>query len=258
MKAKKDKNKEIIIDVKNLNITKNKSKIINNISLQIIKGETTFIIGPNGGGKTTFIKAILGLEKYRGKIEIFGRDRKKLSKEMLEKIGYVPQIKDINMEFPITIEEIVSYMGSYENTEEIMKKFGIYSIRDKRINELSGGQMQRVFIARAFVNDPEIVIFDEPDTALDSTWRTILYSFLNELKTKKKTIILVTHDLTIMNDPKSRVLCLNKHIHIHGIRSEIITKKNLENIYGCPIELIAHGNIPHRVLKKHEHRGENE
>ncbi len=251
MKKGKDKN-NYAIETEKLTIEKNNSTIVNNISLSIKKGEILYIIGPNGGGKTTFIRALLGLEKYSGKIRIFGKLRENLNRDELNKIGYVPQAKNVNFDFPITIEEVINYLHDHPGFEKTLKKFGLFEIRKKTISELSGGQLQRVFIARALINDPEIIIFDEPDTALDSTWRAMLYRTINELKSKKKTILIVTHDLTIMTEKSSKILCLNKTMHLHGLRDEIVTKSNMEKIYGCPVELIAHGKIPHRVLERHE------
>ncbi len=238
-----------IVEVKNLTVEKQGKKIISSLNFKVKKGEILYIIGPNGGGKTTLIKSIVGIEKFKGEVKIFGKPLGKAKKEM-NLIGYVPQAKNFEQNFPITGEEAITFFGTYEG-KEAMERFGVYEIKDKKISELSGGQLQRVFLARAFVNDPELIIMDEPDTALDAKWRETLYKEIEKENKKGKTIIMATHDLTVMKSKKSKVLCINKSMHIHGGK-EIITKENLEKIYGCPVEFIAHGEVPHRVLEMHK------
>ena len=231
--------------------------ILKDINLKIRKGDFLGIIGPNGGGKTTLLKIMLGLLKpQRGTIRILGDNPQKVS----HRLGYVPQDTDFNRRFPISVMEMVlmgrmfhSRLGRrYKRddrlkVEKILKQTGIWNLRDMPLGKLSGGQRQRAFIARALVSDPEILFLDEPTSHTDLDFEIGLYEILNEFN-KRMTIVIITHDIGVISSYVKSVACLNRELIYHSHKE--ITKEMMEMAYRCPVELVAHG-IPHRVLKSH-------
>jgi len=223
--------------------------------INLIVKETDFvgIIGPNGGGKTTLLKVILGILKpVSGEILPDGNDRCI--------IGYLPQINQIDNKFPIQVKEVVlsgllshkKIFGRYnkENrgqADELMSQMGILHLKNKNIGELSGGQLQRVFLCRAIISDPQLLILDEPDTYVDSSFEGELYEILDQLN-KRMAIIIVSHDVGTICSHVKTIACVNQTLCYHD--SNIISQEQLK-AYNCPIDLITHGEVPHRVLKHH-------
>jgi zinc transport system ATP-binding protein len=216
------------------------------------------IIGPNGGGKTTFLKVLLGLLKpYRGSVKLFGKSPEK-SRDL---VGYVPQYRGFDFDFPISVWEVVltgrishtGFLKKYTKedkkaVEEALKTVEMFQYKDRQIGQLSGGQRQRVFIARALATKPKLLLLDEPNSGLDPHMQDELYRLLDRLK-KEMAIIMVTHDLSAVSIYVDRIACLNRTFHYHDSRE--IPVEDLEATYQCPIELIAHG-VPHRVLEIHK------
>ncbi len=216
------------------------------------------IIGPNGGGKTTFLKVLLGLLKpYRGGVKLFGKPPEK-SRDL---VGYVPQYRGFDFDFPISVWEVVltgrishtGFLKKYTKedriaAEEALKTVEMLQFKDRQIGQLSGGQRQRVFIARALATKPKLLLLDEPNSGLDPHMQDELYRLLDRLK-KEMAIIMVTHDLSAVSVYVDRIACLNRTLHYHNSRE--IPVEDLEATYQCPIELIAHG-VPHRVLEIHK------
>jgi zinc transport system ATP-binding protein len=210
------------------------------------------ILGPNGGGKTTLIKVILGLLKpFSGNI-CFAH------KEMKNRIGYMPQTNFIDKKFPILVSEVIeSGLASEksmnksrkkEKVDEMAHEMGLDGITGKPIGELSGGQLQRVLLARAIINQPELLILDEPDSYVDKRFELHFYELLQEIN-KKTAIILISHDIgTVISNVKN-IACVNETLHYHA--GSDIEENWLEEHYDCPFEVVGHGNIPHRILKKH-------
>lgn len=243
-----------LIKVDNVSVNYNSNTVFNNVTFDIKKGDFLGVIGPNGSGKTTLLKTILGIVKPSfGKV-IVQKDTR---------IGYVPQFSNFEKSFPILVKEVVQ-MGildkklvpffhakkdQIKESEDIMKKVGIHELRNRNINKLSGGQLQKALIARALMSNPDILVLDEPTASLDSKSTNDIYELLKELNTEK-TIILVSHDLNAVSSYVKNIACLNGSLHIHD--DHLITVEVMNEVYGCPIDLIAHGNIPHRVLKTHE------
>jgi zinc transport system ATP-binding protein len=249
---------EKIIEITNLSAGYNDKVIIEDINLQVYKNDFIGIIGPNGGGKTTFLKTLLGLIPIqKGSIKIFDEPPVKANKF----IGYVPQTTNFDWQFPINVENIVlSGMLKFKKpfrffynkndinvVNTILEKLGILKFRKTHIFELSGGQRKRVFIARALVTEPEILFLDEPTSDLDPQIEKDLYDLL-KLISQDKTILLVSHDIGVISQHINKVCCLNKNMFYHP--SGKITKKMLDKTYHCPIDLIAHGT-PHRVFEEH-------
>jgi zinc transport system ATP-binding protein len=218
------------------------------------------VIGPNGGGKTTLIKSILGLHQPdTGKIRFF-----KQGKEVPEiKMGYLPQYNTIDKKFPISVYEVIlsglskqkSLFRRYndehhESVRQMIVRMGLEGLEHRAIGELSGGQLQRTLLGRALVSNPEVVILDEPSTYIDKRFETKLYSLLEEIN-QERAIILVSHDIgTVLKNVKT-IACVNETVHYHP-HTEVPTEW-LEEHFGCPIEMLGHGTFPHRVLKCHDH-----
>jgi zinc transport system ATP-binding protein len=244
-----------LIKIENLTLGYEKEPVLENVNIEIFENDFLGVIGPNGGGKTTLLKAILGLIKpMKGKI-LFRKDIDKQKKP----IGYLPQVKHIDRNFPITVFEVVHSGSLMKNsisanpsdirkkTDELIAEMGIANIRNKAIGELSGGQMQRVFLCRALLSDPKILLLDEPDTFVDNRFEGELYEKLRQLN-NHMAIILVSHDVGTISSYVKTIACVNRELHYHP--DNIITQEQL-NSYNCPIKLITHGEIPHTVLKHH-------
>jgi len=232
--------------------------VLEEINLSVENLDFLGIIGPNGGGKTTLLKVILGLIKpSQGKVTVLGDSPEKSRKF----IGYVPQISQFDREFPVTVLDVV-LMGRL-GRKGLLRKYGeedrriayealesveMLELKDKQIGKLSGGQLQRVLLARALVADPKILLLDEPTASIDEPTKTELYELLKNLN-QKITIVLVSHDIGVISSYVDKIACLNRRLFYHG--SKEIEEETIEKVYQCPIDLIAHG-VPHRVLRKHE------
>jgi zinc transport system ATP-binding protein len=255
--------KDLIVEIKNIWFAYNGHTVLEDVSLGIRQGDFIAMIGPNGGGKTTLLKLMLGLLKPdKGTIRVLGDSTEKASHH----IGYVSQEVSINRSFPITAIDVV-LMGKLEpgkrwaknsvqdRTEALdaLERMEIASIADSKIGELSGGQRQRVFIARALVTQPRVLLLDEPTASIDTRGQAEFYQLLKTLN-KDIPILVVSHDLVAISTYVKSVACVNKRLHYHN-QAEI-TGEMLEEMYPCtdeevcPVELIAHG-LPHRVLKHH-------
>ena len=254
---------QTIIETHDLNFSYNGHPVIHDVNLKIQSGDFMAMIGPNGGGKTTLLKLMLGLLKAdSGSIRIFGKPPKEVS----YRIGYVPQDIHTNQNFPISASDVV-LMGKLKPSRgwtrhakedrmdalQALERVGIRKYSNRRIGELSVGQKQRVFIARALVTDPDILFLDEPTASIDTKGQNEFYAILKELN-PKITIIVVSHDLMVISRYVKSVACVNQRLHYHGHAE--LTGEMIEMMYDCkieetcPVELIAHG-LPHRVLHKH-------
>ena len=253
-----------IVEIKNVSFAYNGEAVLEDVNLKVRRRDFIAMIGPNGGGKTTLLRLILGLiHPDKGRIRVNGEAVSRASVD----IGYVPQDVHINRNFPITAMDVV-LMGKLDPRKRWARKsaanrrealaaldrlqMGAYA--NKRIGELSGGQRQRVFIARALVAAPELLLLDEPTASIDTKGQAEFYALLKELNTDI-TILVVSHDLLVISSYVKSVACVNKRLHYHD-QAEI-TGEMLETMYPCtaeevcPVELVAHG-LPHRVLKDHQ------
>jgi zinc transport system ATP-binding protein len=246
------------IEIRNLNVCYGKTCALSDINMEVPEKDFLGIIGPNGGGKTTLLKAILGLVPVTsGSIRIRGKN----AGECDTVLGYVPQFSTFDRNFPISVEDVVltgtlSRSGMFfhkysrekrKKATDIMKKLDVYHLREEHIGSLSGGQLQRVLLARALVKRPSILLLDEPTASVDTTLRFAIYDVLRELN-RDITIIVVTHDMSAVSSYVKSLACLNTALHYHGAPK--IDKETVNKVYGCPVDLIAHG-IPHRVLDEH-------
>lgn len=248
-----------IFEVKNLSFRVRDLKILSNISMKIFEGEYIAIIGPNGGGKTTLIRLLLGLEKpSSGEIKIFGKKYQNFKE--WHKIGYVPQCASlVDTNFPATVEDIVS-MGRVAKrklfsrrsdedraaVEDAMKKMDVLDLREKMVGTLSGGQRQRVMIARALASKPRILILDEPNTGVDMVSQQRFYSLLSKLnKEEGITILFITHDVGVIVDNIQRLFTINQNATICNNPKEAMSCEDMSALYGINAHLLHN--------HKHEH-----
>jgi len=226
-----------VVEIDKLSYAYSGSLVLDNISFSINEGDLLGMIGPNGAGKTTLFSCMLGLlGDYTGTIKIFGQDIRKDSKA-LKSIGYIPQKKTIDQNFPATVEEIVS-LGittgkiSKDKIGSALDTVGLLAQKDRRVGELSGGQQQRVLIAKAIVNDPKLLILDEPATGIDLETQNKFYALLKKLNQEKKiTIIWASHDLDAVNRIASSVACINRSVFFHGKTHEFFENADLLKAY---------------------------
>ncbi|MGB9980560.1 metal ABC transporter ATP-binding protein [Methanobacterium sp.] len=245
-----------VVEISNVSKKFNRLSVLHNINLSINEKDLMAIIGPNGGGKSTLLKIIMGiLTPDTGEVKVFGRNPKK-SRNLM---GYLPQHVAFDPDFPINVFDTVlsgRYHGLFkgytksddEAVEKALKDVEIYKLRDRQISEISGGQMQRVFIARSIVREPKLLLMDEPMASIDPEMQNSFYELLSRLK-EKMTIILISHDVGAVSAHVDKIACLNQELFYHGPVEG--SAEGLEEVYKCPLELISHG-IPHRVLRKHE------
>ncbi len=249
--------KKEIISVNRVSVEFDGVTILKDHTFSIYEKDFVGIIGPNGGGKTTLLKVMLGLVKPKtGTVTIFGKDPSEAHGVM----GYVPQTVSCDRDFPISVWDAV-LMGrlskrplfaryhheDHQVVENVLSMVEMLSFKKKRIGDLSGGERQRVFVARALASEPKVLLLDEPTASIDPQMKTGIYDLLGQLK-KQMAIILVTHDIGVISSHVDKVACLNRRLFFHD--SAEITKESLEAVYHCPVDLIAHG-VPHRVFHKH-------
>jgi len=242
---------EKLIQINNVSAGYDGKTVICHVDLTIFERDFLGIIGPNGGGKTTLLKVILGLLKpVSGEITFY-------SSGMDKKIGYMPQTNQIDKKFPILVSEIIlsGLMSEKLNKQEkmqkaidISRKMGVENILSKPIGSLSGGQLQRVLLARAVINNPLLLILDEPNTYVDKHFEHHFYEYLQEIN-NETAIILVSHDIGTVVSKVKNIACINETLHYHP--GTAIETEWLEEHFACPFDLIGHGAIPHRVLKEH-------
>jgi zinc transport system ATP-binding protein len=225
-----------IVEINNLTVKYPDVKALDNVSFVVNEGDFLGIIGPNGAGKSTLFDCMLGLNsKYEGTIKFFGEDIRG-SKNYLKGIGYVPQKPIFEKNFPATVNDVVR-MGlrnesDNEKIDEILQQLWIHELSNRRIGELSGGQLQRVFIAKALVNNPKVLILDEPVTGIDQQSIELFYSILRELNSKQKiTIIWSSHDLDAVNKLANHVACLNRTLFFHGVSEKFFSDDKLVKQY---------------------------
>ena len=245
------------IKLDNVSVSFDGTQVLKDVSVTLDQGEFLGIIGPNGGGKTTLLKVLLGLlPPDKGEVSIFGKNPSKAG----HYLGYVPQYSNFDVQFPINVWDVV-LMGRVGElgwkpffskkdkkiANKALKMVEMEDYKERQISKLSGGQQQRVLIARALTTQPKILLLDEPTASVDEKVRSGIYELLKRLnENKNMTIILVTHDIGVISSYVKKVACLNKYFIYHG--SDELTQEMIEASYECPVDLIAHGH-PHRVFE---------
>ena len=221
--------------------------VLEHVSLTVEKGEMLGIVGPNGGGKSTLLKIVLGLLRPdEGRVTVLGRS----PREGRGEIGYVPQSALFSRDFPISVEEAVlmgrlgrtRFLGGYSRRDrevatEVMEKTEVCILRERRLGELSGGQLQRVLIARALASRPRILILDEPTSHMDLRVEEDIFSLLKNLNARM-TIVVVSHDVGFISHYVTRAACLNRSLLCH--QTVEINKETMSRLYGAPVRIIHH------------------
>lgn len=250
-----------LINIDNIVAGYDNKIVLHDVSLDIWENDFLGIIGPNGGGKTTLLKIILGLLKPKsGSVRYFDGEKEVSSL----KIGYLPQMNKIDKKFPISVREVVlsGLMAEKprfrdftaeqkQRAEEVIAQMGLQELAKRAIGDLSGGQLQRVLLGRSMVSRPKVLILDEPNSYVDKRFESHFYNLLEEIS-KESSIILVSHDIGTVLSMVKNIACINETLHYHS--GADISAEWLENKYACPIELVGHGDLPHRVLKNHIHK----
>ncbi|WP_337861689.1 metal ABC transporter ATP-binding protein [Nitrososphaera sp.] len=231
----------VVVELEHVSFSYGSTLVLDDISFTVEKGDLLGMIGPNGAGKTTLFSCMLGLlSGYRGAIRIFGEDIRKNTK-MLRRVGYIPQRMSVERGFPATVEEVVALgitrqlkeKSEGERVASALETVGLSSLKEKRIGELSGGQQQRVLIAKAIVNEPELLILDEPATGIDVETQNKFYELLRTLNRDGEgiTIIWSSHDLEAVSSLASDVACINRSMFFHGRAHEFFADPEKVRMY---------------------------
>lgn len=226
-------NGEIILDVQNLSVSIEKNEIIKNISFSVKRGEALAIIGPNGAGKTMLFRALLGLIAHQGTV----------TWKTGTHIGYVPQKLTIHHESPMTVKEFFLlqsdsfWFPTKKTLEHFNHELALVGLSENILNisigALSGGQLQRVLIAWAMLDHPDVLLFDEPTTGIDIGAEETIYNLIHKLQDKRGiTVLLISHDLNIIYRYAENVICINKEMVCHGTPTEVLTPIELSKLYG--------------------------
>ena len=245
-----------LISLRNVGVVYDGCTALESVNLDIYADDFLGIIGPNGGGKSSLVKAIMGTIPYSGTIEIDDSLRRRNH----YKIGYMPQVSEFDMRFPISLEEVVlsglqsekGFLGRYTSNDkararELLATMGISELASRPIGEVSGGQMQRALLCRAIISELRLLILDEPTNFVDNRFEYEFYNMVKQLS-ERMAIVIVSHDLGTITSVVRSIICVNRTAHRHD--SNILTAEQLEN-YNCPIQILSHGHIPHTVLEHH-------
>lgn len=246
--------KPLAIEVKDLSYEISGETIIDAMSFRIFQGDYTAIIGPNGGGKSTLIRLILGLNpKSSGSVKLFGVEQERF--KGWNQVAYVPQqVAHIDKNFPATVYEVVKlgrlfdkrawYKLNREDREiiqSVLNRLDIAHLKDKLIGDLSGGQRQRVMIARALASKPKLLILDEPNTGVDVASQQNFYALLKELNAKEElTILFITHDIGVIADDIKEVLCINQALLACHNPTDVLKCETVSELYGITSHVMHH------------------
>lgn len=250
-----------IIKLTDVEVRYDSKTVLEQVSLTVYEKDFLGIIGPNGGGKTTLVKTILGLKDiHSGTIQYYRNNRPVHHIG----IGYLPQYNQIDKKFPISVFDVI--LSGLENgasiwhrvtseqkerVAEMIQRMGLTGMEKRPIGSLSGGQAQRALLGRAIISEPDVVILDEPNTYIDKRFEAQLYELLDEIN-HASAIILISHDVGSVVQNVKNIACVNHTLDYHA--QEEITEEWLQAKTNCPIDLLGHGDMPHRVLKQHAHR----
>lgn len=244
------------IKINNLSVVLSGKEILTDINLPLAEGKFLGIVGPNGSGKTTLLRVILGLIKpVRGEVKVFNKSPEECLRESI--FGYLPQHINLDINFPASAVDVVM-MGLYgklgmfrwpsakekQKALEYIELIGMSGHGDKPFGDLSGGEQQRISIARALVSDPKILILDEPSTGIDVVGQEDFYHLLKGLQKRfGLTIIMVSHDIGAVTAYVDEIACLNKILYYHGAPLGALDGKVLERLYGKNVDILMHSEV---------------
>ncbi|MBO4730455.1 MAG: ABC transporter ATP-binding protein [Bacteroidaceae bacterium] len=248
-----------LIHIEGASVAYDSTVALQDVTLTIYDHDFLGVIGPNGGGKTTLVKLILGImQPQHGTVTYYDTNNQPTHKIP---IGYLPQYTSFDFRFPITVEEVVmagmlagksmTYRftaADRQRTQEVLQLLELDSLARRPIGELSGGQRQRVLMARALTTQPRLLVLDEPSTYIDRNSENHIYSLLQSLN-EQCAIVLVSHDMGAVIQTVRNIACVNGTVHYHPATEP--ADHWFEHEMGCPLELVAHGHVPHRVLTSH-------
>lgn len=236
-----------VLRIENLFLSIDGKTLLEDINLEILEGDFLAIIGPNGGGKSTLIRCILGfLKPQRGNIYLWGQSLEAFKR--WDQIGYVPQRagQDLNQFHPLSVEEFINLPFRWYKLKKdenylnfLCDKFGIKELLNKKLYQLSFGQLQRAYLVRALSHNPKLLILDEPSVGLDFVTQEIFYQILSEFHRRKLTIILITHETWLITKEVNKVACLNQKLYFHGDHEEFCSFQEKE-LYGFRFHKIEH------------------
>jgi ABC-type Mn2+/Zn2+ transport system ATPase subunit len=234
------------IDVSHLNVELGGHRILEDISFHVPQGEIAAVIGPNGSGKTTLVRAILGLAPIAsGSVALFGSPLAHVRRT----VGYVPQRFDFDRDFPITVREFLDLARHEHNPPEaITAKLEEVGLSEKvaaqRLGSLSGGQLQRVLIAQAIMNDPMLLFLDEPSTGVDMVGEAAFYGLIKHLNERHRTtVLMVTHDIAVTSSLVHQVVCVNRRLMCYGAPNVALSEKTLSDVFGSHAAAYDHAHI---------------
>jgi zinc transport system ATP-binding protein len=246
---------ECLLEMFSLSVAYGSNIALQDADLKVYDNDFIGVIGPNGGGKTTLLKVILGLVTiFKGEL-VFNQQFLNRNK-----IGYLPQMSTGDNNFPVTVKDVVlsglmmqkgvmsgMSLSDKNRASQVIEELGLSELSDSPLSELSGGQLQRVFLGRAVIGDPRLLLLDEPGNFVDANFENDFYEKLKGLN-RRMAIMMVSHDIGTISAHIKSFACVNRQLHYHP-SSEISNEELMA--YGCPIQLITHGEVPHTVLKKH-------
>jgi zinc transport system ATP-binding protein len=232
-----------------LSFSYNRYPIVEDVNVTVHEREFVSIVGPNGGGKTTLLKLMLGLlHPSSGRVRIFGTS----PQEARPRIGYMPQHAYLDPQFPVNVMDVVlmgrightRWFGPYTRTdrecaEEALRELRMWEHRGTHFSALSGGQRQRVLIARALASQPDLLLLDEPTASLDLAVETELYELLRSL-TERLTVVVVSHDIGFVSHYVTKVICVKQHVVVHPTSE--ITGEVINELYGSPMHMVRHNH----------------
>ena len=243
-----------VLDVKNLDVSRSNFKVIEKASFSINRGDYVGIVGPNGGGKTTLLLSILGqIQRDGGQIKLLGQDIDRFKE--WDKVAHVPQdAVNFDNNFPLTVRELVSLgrvrranlgrrlrEADWDKVDESLELLGISDLANRRIGNLSGGEKQRAFVAKALVRDPEMIFLDEPLSGVDADTQEKFYMVLSNLNQKRRiTLIVVSHDLAAVFCRMSRVICVNRYVYDSEVNANTDPNILLRKAYGEHFQFVFH------------------
>ncbi len=262
---------EKVIEVKNLNVRYNGFNAISDVSFDVDRGEIVIIIGPNGAGKTTLIKALINLIPYEGTVKLLGKTHGEMQPNTWQRIGYVPQRVDIPRNFPVTVKDLLKlsinlYPINVDEKKrrivEFIKLEHLEKFENKLIGDLSGGEMQRVLIARALLSLPDLILFDEPLAGIDVSGERTFYEFVSYIRTEFKiSSVIISHDVTAISRIADRVMGLNRKIYFFGKPEDVLSQDYLKSIYGENVGIFRHSHCPEKgpcdLYKEQEERDDS-